>query len=227
MSKNIITVKNFSLSVNARYFAIAAAVAAKGDVRYYLNGVSVEPGPKGKGAIMVGTDGHRLIAMHDPNGICKQQVILSTSPQMLSACTKSPARSRFIDIMLTLDDNNSLAIGPGGNSDSELQFKPHYRHPIDPRIDGKYTEWRRVVPARDDVIPGIPGGYNGSYLHDFCKIAKLVDGRHGGITFFQHKEGGEHKTLLIRSTGNKDFLGLLMPMRVDGVEGVPAWAAAA
>jgi len=225
MSNKLITVKNFSVAVKARYFAVAAAVAAKNDVRYYLNGVSVEPGPKGKGAIMVGTDGHRLIAMHDPNGICKQQVILSVNPQMLAACTKSPARSQFLDIMLTLDDDNSLIVGPGGNSDSEVHSEPHYRCPTDPRIDGKYTEWRRVVPAPDKVIPGLPGGYNGSYLADFYKIAKLIDPKYHGITFFQHKENPAHSTLLIRSPQNKDFLGLLMPMRIDSIDGVPAWAA--
>lgn len=86
----IIKIKNFQIAVKARHFGIAAQTCAKGDVRYYLDGVNIEPGPDGKGAVMVGTDGHRLIAMHDADGICKQNLILNARlAPLIAACLKS------------------------------------------------------------------------------------------------------------------------------------------
>jgi hypothetical protein len=222
MNKATVITK-FQIAIKARYFAIAASSAASGDVRYYLDGVNVEPATDGKGALLVGTDGHRMIVMHDEEGICKQNLILRKTKDMIASCLKSAKLSEFPDAILVLTDDGQLMVGPGGIHEGSVSIDPIFQFPGNPVINGKYSDWRRVVPSADDIIPGMPGAYNGAYIAEFCKIARVVDGEYGGVTFFHHKDDGAHKTLLVRSTGNKDFLGILMPMRIDSIEGIPDW----
>ncbi len=223
--------QNLLVSVSARYFAIAASVAPKGDVRYYLNGVYIEPvtKKKGGGAIMVGTDGHRMILMHDKAGTCEAPVIIRavTPSPMMSACTKSAMGSGFGEVKLILTADNSLLIGPAGidaNDPEAVAMRPTYRGPEDPRIDGKYPDFRRVIPPAEELTPGLPGAYNGSYLADFCKLAKLIDSRYSGMKFYQKEPNGETNSIVVRCPSNDDFIGILMPMRdAKNVSAIPDW----
>ena len=50
------------------FIAAASVIQAKDDVRYYLNGVLIEKGRDNK-PIIVATDGHRMVAALDENGL--------------------------------------------------------------------------------------------------------------------------------------------------------------
>ncbi len=55
------------IQVNANLFARVAVAQGAEAVRYYLQGVCIQPaGATGKGVTLVATDGHMLIAGNDP-----------------------------------------------------------------------------------------------------------------------------------------------------------------
>lgn len=78
--------KNTSyISVDAGAFAYANRFKGIKDIRYYLNGVFIEP-LVGGGVNIVGTDGHRIVVIHDPNGECKEPVIIYPHATLISQC---------------------------------------------------------------------------------------------------------------------------------------------
>ena len=56
-----------TIRVNADLFKLVHAAISKEETRYYLNGVFIEPHPVG-GAVLVATDGHRMLVAHDEKG---------------------------------------------------------------------------------------------------------------------------------------------------------------
>jgi len=50
---------------NVYYAGLASLFSSKDDVRFYLNGIYIEPCENDEGAYIVATDGHRLVAYHD------------------------------------------------------------------------------------------------------------------------------------------------------------------
>ena len=55
------------IQINANLFARVAVAQSTELVRYYLQGVCIQPaGATGKGVTLVATDGHMLIAGNDP-----------------------------------------------------------------------------------------------------------------------------------------------------------------
>ncbi len=55
------------IRVNVKALAAAHMFKAKDDVRYYLKGILISPDPD-KGLNIIGTDGHRMLIVHDPEG---------------------------------------------------------------------------------------------------------------------------------------------------------------
>ncbi|HCK4895383.1 TPA: hypothetical protein N0H42_000458 [Pseudomonas aeruginosa] len=49
----------------AHYLAAVSLFMAHNDVRYYLNGISIEPASQG-GVLLIATNGHHIGVMHDP-----------------------------------------------------------------------------------------------------------------------------------------------------------------
>src|SRR5690606_12660465 len=79
---------NYLARVNPKYFAAIELYAAKNDIRYYLNGVRIEPHPQ-QGAVIVATNGYRLAAIHDPDGWCEEPIIVGDIPRSLVAACKA------------------------------------------------------------------------------------------------------------------------------------------
>ena len=69
------------IDVNAMLFKAARECQSSEETRYYLGGVYVQPHPE-RGALLVATDGHRLIAIHDETGICEKPAIVRTIVRM-------------------------------------------------------------------------------------------------------------------------------------------------
>ncbi|KKK82195.1 hypothetical protein LCGC14_2805840, partial [marine sediment metagenome] len=72
----------------AAFIAAASVVQANQDIRYYLNGILIEKGPDDH-PLVVATDGHRLVAALDENGLCSDDmpdsVIIQFSAETLRA----------------------------------------------------------------------------------------------------------------------------------------------
>jgi hypothetical protein len=122
--------------VDSAIFFAAMKFAAKGDVRYYLNGVYVEPNASG-GVTIVATNGHVMALMYDATGFSDGKYIIPT---------------------ITLPKSNSGKIEFDGEScvlENENSYKCKF-------ITGRYPDYMAVMP---EVFPtGAPPYCNIGYL---------------------------------------------------------------
>jgi DNA polymerase-3 subunit beta len=126
----------FQLTLPGQRLAAALArvafAMAKQDVRYYLNGVHLEW--TGASLLLVATDGHRLAdsgIQATVRGGYGQAILPAETVAMLARLGQEAGDA---DLVLTLSPR-LLRVEQGG---VEL---------ISKLIDGKYPDWRRVVPA--------------------------------------------------------------------------------
>lgn len=90
--------------------------------------------------------------------------------------------------------------------DSVKQFRP---------IDMVYPDYRRVMPR--DKANGIAGQFNVDYMAQFQKVAKML-GKKDDYAVFYHNGLRESARVTVTSTPN--FLGVIMPMRIDLVDDI-------
>jgi len=133
----------------------AFIVAAKQDVRYYLNGVFIS-----KAGDIIATDGHRLIAMcigvELPEDFPERGVILSRPPSTIPA--------RLPDDNITVDLNLEQWTG---TMDWNMGIFPITV------IDGNFPDWNRVIPREahpEDCFWGV----STKYLADLPRISKAL-----------------------------------------------------
>lgn len=180
-------------------------IAAKGDHRYYLNGVCIDVAVTGAtDAVAVATDGHMLIAVPlqldaDVTAAAGQYII----PRELIDGLKA-RKGAFATVKL---DARSVTINAGGANITA------------PLIDGQYPEWRRVVPL---TVTGLASQIDADYLHAMKKAHKLLGGKYSPTVAHNGAEtgdGGAARVLLAA-----DAIGVIMPLRADKpVLDTPAW----
>lgn len=204
------------IKVSALMFAAAARFVSTDECRYYLTGVHVEPCHLG-GALMVGTDGHRLFCIHDKDGVCTAPVIISLSAPLLDALAPETAdedetRSRIVNRMLEISDAGIAEI------------VGVLRQLDDCRIDGTFPDWRKVFPKMTDA-PRAAASFNGKYLGDFGAVADMLGDRSNRI---RHVSPSDPMTpTLILFPASPHAFGVLMPTRDDdALRDVPEFAKA-
>jgi hypothetical protein len=221
--------------VNPKYFAAIHQCAAKGDVRYYLNAVQIEPHAAG-GVVIVATNGHFMGAIHDPDGWIhpehKSVLIGTVSKRMLSACAARKGPDGEPPAVLWIAEKFSLITSLAEVSDEPELFGKfsHLTEKTD-LVDGLFPNWRRVIPKKRQQFEGSYPCFNGEYLEVFNKIGVMLSGqkRFGGGGM--HLETGEDKGSVIVRFNSLDlierFVGVLMPMRGEDLKGfLPAWTEA-
>lgn len=187
-------------------------------VRYYLNGVCAEPHPDG-GVMLVATDGHRLLCVHDAQGrangtwICRvpaalkrHAVALRRERRAASPGRRGPADRAAQDDWYVFDGarvhlvrapEESRPNAHAARRDAALTLAC-------PPIDGVYPNWTAVVPDP----AGYGGGhaaFNARYVADFARVAPDP-----AITLFL--KGPDHPAI-VRFDRAPEMFGLLMPMR--------------
>lgn len=185
--------------------------AAKKDTRYYLVGILVDR--RENDCTLVATNGHMLLAVpHSPpeGGTLALPVGQYIIPRELVETVKAPPSGM---VTITIDAAAQTVTIEGASTVTGKL------------IDGKYPDWRRVVPASAD---NVPTQYDPTYLAAFHKAALLLGApKHGAIPFVTFHNGGKAATITFP---RHDARGVLMPMRhnSDGIlpvfEDVPAWA---
>lgn len=192
-------------SVTADTLKALTLIAAKGDQRYYLNGVCIDVAVTGATeAVAVATDGHMLIA-----------VPLQLDPDVTAAAGQYIIPRELIDglkarkgALATVKlDARSVTINVGGANITA------------PLIDGQYPDWRRVVPR---TVTGLASQIDADYLHAMKKAHKLLGGSYSPTIAHNGAEtgdGGAARVLLAA-----DAIGVIMPLRADKpVLYTPAW----
>lgn len=200
-------------SINAADLARVAPFVAKGDVRYYLNGVSIEPAPGG--AVIVATNGHMLAANFSPNSHVQRKIILP-----MNAAFLTKLRSARGDGTVTVDDEKAFPV-------LRKIGDVTYVHPAR-LIDGQFPDWRKVVGSADEMAEGIPGGYQIAYLKAAIDAVTAAIGkdRFSGVRFLHTKERPTESPVVIRPVYGdaSDLIVVVMPMRGGDYPTIPAWA---
>ena len=148
-----------------------------------------------KGEFMVATDGYRLAVCHLP-------------------------ADSGLDIIIGRDDiETALKIDPKNetieiteNTLGRLSYKP---------IDGKFPEWKNVIPEKGDTTKSSPISMNPKYLADFFAVSKILTGKDwDGIQIWQRED---HVPAVVTIQSADDFFFVVMTMRIDGHVVFPCW----
>lgn len=171
------------MKLNAKLYALVSRFAAVRDVREYLMHVRVEPAPGG-GAILVATDGHRMIVALDREGAVD-------APSLLPI-VKTPARAATL----------THADGRIDFNTGESFLAPLYEH--------RFVDWRVVVPFRGEPIASLDS-INPELLATFSHVPKALGLSSGvGMRLTQFKA---ESAMLVTFTRTTDVFGVVMPLR--------------
>ena len=183
------------------YIKCALVTAAAKDVRYYLNGLAILP--RKTGAILASTDRHRLTMLHIPGpfGLPEGGAILPRDFCERVAKVKYPRKD--LQETFTIEAGRVLATLAG--MDAAL-------------VGGRFPDVARVVPKE---CSGEVSQFDPRYLGDLAKQAIALGA--GATSVYIHHNG---KTSAARITmgGHPEFLGILMPVRVEDAPAAGDWA---
>lgn len=209
-------------TVDANLFRLVWTTVSKEETRYYLNGVSIEPHPE-KGALLVSTDGHRLLVAYDENGHCEEKIIVKLPKYALQECKHRPVKGSSRTIEIDHEGSGNAKISQINSSGEFSDVLTVY----DVLIDGTFPDWRKVVPDMSDEPAGTIGvAFNAAYLKQFGalgqEITKTIPG--ASPAFIIQKQSGGAPTI-IRWSGVRHIFGVFMPMRFDDkILGIPDFA---
>lgn len=188
------------MNIHGKYLKALSFLAAKKDLRDYLNGVHIEV--KGKQAILVATDGATLGALRidlDTEAQTAEFII----PHTLLAGTTT---KDFVEIVY---DAGSATIS-----------LTQYGKVISGKaVEGLYPDWRRVIPS---VITGEQR--LSIFLKDLDKIAKactLINDRPTRIVNVLHNGNGT----CVTDTKNDNFIVVISPVKEEFLSNYsrPSW----
>ena len=183
------------------YIKCALVTAASKDVRYYLNGLAILPHKTG--AILTSADEHRLTMLHIPGsfGLPEGGAILPRDFCERVAKVKYPRNAP--SETFTIEGNRVRATLAG--MDAAL-------------VDGRFPDVARVVPKE---CSNEVGQFDPRYLGDLAKQAIALG---AGATNVYIHHNGETSAARITMDGHPEFLGVLMPVRVQDAPAAGDWA---
>jgi DNA polymerase-3 subunit beta len=196
--------------------------AAKQDIRYYLKGISVDARANGD-VVLVATDGHRLlaypVAVDNIEALAPGEYVI---PREALEAVKPVKAGRTvlpiqIDIVTAPDTPDPERVGVTIKGKTSITVTGATSAVTAP-IDGKFPDWRRIVPASTS---GELAQFNADYVSGFGDVCKLLGGSYG--PYINHN--GSAPAVVTNLPG---ALGLIMPFRLDGDDlkytGKPAFA---
>lgn len=208
----------YRINVPLRTLKAALHVAAKGDIRFYLNGVFVLAWANETRC--VATDGHMLAAMRVeqdnevPAGDAPVELIIPRDVLDGIKATATHVQSTAC-VLEGPDDAGRWTLQVGA---SEMRvFAP---------VDGKFPEYSRVIPSR---VTGKPVQINPAMLARMATCIETLNGKNksgASIAMHLHHNGGDGapgagNSVLVTSKYN-NFVGVIMAVRGDlgvGVDG--------
>lgn len=170
-------------------------IAAKKDIRYYLNGLYIEWDRDT--TRVIGCDGHKLAIYQNAapdNAGCGSIVI---PRDVIESLPKKCSKLEFAQISEThwqIDTGNAT-----------IKFTP---------LDAKYPDFRRVVHGLQTAgTTGVAAGFNLTYLNEFEKCGNLLAGSKlkVGNRLRLHHNGDAAALVLLNCVDG--FAGVVMPLR--------------
>ena len=186
-----------------------APFMADHDIRYYLNGIMVCPRAEG-GVFVVGCDGHVMGIMADPTahveGLPEGGVIIRVSRGLLSAAAKRKSIMGTPCSVVLTERRLSIA----WDFDVEAtDFETHVQAG-NLFIEGKFPDWRKVLPDFTQLQRAVSDDFNGHLLAKFA-LPKSGDGR--GFSSMRLWQREKNASIVVQRTDVPEFIGVLMPMR--------------
>ena len=185
--------------IGARYLPLLGEFRAKDDVRWYLEGIYIEP-HEVSGAYLVATDGRRLLAIHDETAEVDAPMLVNPV-QLLIAQAKGAVLADFDGRCCDLQDE-------------EEQFI--LRAPA-PLIEAHYPDWRSVVP----VVEGEP--QVGTLSQDLIVSIGKAPWKKGSEKGAMFHLSGPNKATTVRLPELPEILIIIMPMQHDAIQRTPEW----
>ena len=136
----------FNAIVNAALLHAVSLFTSTEQHRYYLAGVQIEPHPNMPGALLVATDGHRMLIAHDQSATVTGSGIIPVSKAMLAELARLRKEYRSIDqdsfgFML---DGKTARVSIAGDALKTAAILPAER------IDGHFPDWRHVAKTKHE-----------------------------------------------------------------------------
>jgi len=197
-------------SFDPSYVPLLSRFMAKQDIRYYLNGIRVEPSEKG-GVYLVATNGHIMLVIHDLTGTfegdAKSYASIRLTPWFISACKSRDVKSYVLRAHL---DGKRLYIGPeSGEHHHTLETFVQGGSPF---IEGNFPNWRRLLPDFSSLESGgfVNGGVATSSLVPFHTSSK-----YSVIRLWRAAGATDGQATYVQMVDMPEALGIVMPTRGD------------
>lgn len=188
------------IKFQAKYLPMLFPFMAKKDVRYYLNGVYIEPADVG--VYLVATDGHKMAVIHDAEGECAEARVFSLRRDAMRFCKGQEPYAPFV----TIDPASQRLMVAD-------TVEERYLQPGKCFIEGKYPDWRRILPDFKKLSPGSPATMNATYLSEVAAISP----KHRGFSAMRlWSMGTENDPVVIQFGTIPEMLGIVMPVRGYG-----------
>jgi len=200
------------ITADASLVPLLAPFAAECDIRYYLNGLGIEAAGDRPGLYLIATDGYRMMVAYDADGTIEGDdglgVIIKKPPGLVSAC-RAKTKAGIAPYMVVQGGRLSV----GYDKDHAGKETELYVGPGLPFIDGKFPDWRRVLPDFATLKPGFSGPVNAHLLASFSGLApkKAL----WGFSAMRTWQAERNKQIVIQFQAHPNLVGILMPMR-DG-----------
>lgn len=214
------------MRVNADLFRLAYGAVSTEETRYYLNGVRVEPHPE-RGALLVSTDGHRMICIHDVGADCDESAIIQLPKFALPLCAAKRGKSLGLDrTVLDIDVKEgraTLVNETVGKDGAVTKSKPQITaHNV--VIEGAYPDWRKVTP-KGVMEPAGLSAFNPKYLASLGQFGQSLSPgfSKGAMYFLQPKDATPGGPIVVRFSGVSHIFAVLMPMRADPELSLPSF----
>ena len=189
------------IQVNANLFARVAVAQSPDPARYYLQGVCIQPHPRGEGAILVATDGHMLLAAYDPAAKAPDApVIVNLGKDGLKAAAKG----------------ETVTIDP---ATGQARVDAAWISPATTIIDGAFPDWRRLLPS--EPLTHTAASFDPNLLQRLGKAMSETPKSPGALRLRAVDASNAH---LATIANDLPIFGIVMPMRTrEGGDTLPAW----
>jgi DNA polymerase III sliding clamp (beta) subunit (PCNA family) len=192
------------IQVNANLFARVAVAQSSDPARYYLNGVCIQPHPRGEGVTLTATDGHCLLTAHDPKA----------DPATL------PAAGFIVNLgkdgLKAARKGQTVTIDP---ATGDASIDNAWRSAASTIVDGAFPEWRRILPQGDQIATGAAFDVKllsrlGDALTDWRKSSH-------GLTMRGADDCSPH--IIACDSPDAAIFAVCMPIRVTPTASLPTW----
>ena len=196
------------LAIHPKTIAACGLFQAKNNVRYYLNGIYFEPGKNG-GVVAVATDGHSMLAVYDEHATIEAPIIVEFQPYTITQCRgKNPGALLAVNRVADTECLVSLQL-PGHTMNCRL-------------IEGKYPDWRSVMPDSLPESVSPVHHLNSAYLEKMSKAAQILSTKKTYTSTYMVSRDRNNSVLFVFNAPMDGLIarGCIMPMSLDSA---PVW----